>query len=99
MLGAVGFVIVVTVGVIAEPIRTLWGKLFGRFPTWSKMILCALCFGVWGGSAWGVLLVGRKFLGPVAAAHDVLAFAFTVSLFGFLVQLADHVVGLIGRKT
>jgi hypothetical protein len=95
--GCIGFVLVVTMGVIASPIRNLWAKIFSRWPAWAKMITCAMCFGVWAGSGWGAALLFRPFEPAwFIATHDVLAFAFTVSFFGFLVALFDHAVGGLG---
>jgi hypothetical protein len=97
VVGATGFVIVVSMGLVTKPIRDLWVRLFEHFPTWSKMLACPMCFGVWGGAAWGALLLWRPILpGVLVFVHDVLAFAFTVSLVGFLIALFDHAVGGLG---
>lgn len=95
--GCVGFVIVITMGLITTRVRGLWKRIFVRHPTWSKMLDCPMCFGVWGGIGWGSVFFLREHL-PIwlCAVHDVLAFAFTVSLIGFLIALFDHAVGGLG---
>lgn len=83
VLGAIGLVFVVSLGNIAEPIRALWKRRFrGKL---GDLLPCPQCFGVWAGAAWATLIVLRPRLPPIVGTiHDVLAFAFTVSLFGFV---------------
>lgn len=84
LLGCVGFVVIVSMGRIARPLRRIW----------PDMLSCPMCFGVWGGSAWALALLFRASLpGPVAYVHDALAFAFSVSCLGFIVALADQAAG------
>ena len=91
LLGATGFAAVVTLGLITKPVRDLWDHVFRNFPMWSKLLHCAMCFGVWCGCAWGTVALERQRLPRVVAdVHDVLAFGFTVSLLGFLIALADN---------
>lgn len=95
--GAIGFTIVVSMGVIAQPVRSLWERVFKILPKWAGMISCPMCFGVWGGAGWATILTLRSHEPKwICATHDVLAFAFTVSLVGFLVALVDHAVGGLG---
>lgn len=90
LAGAVGFVIVVSLSKIAKPIRTA---------IWPNVLGCPQCFGVWGGMGWVVLLCLRPSLGPsIARLHDMLAFAFAVSLFGFLISLRDVEIGAALNK-
>ena len=87
--GCVGFVIVVSMGKITAPVRRIW----------PSMMSCPMCFGIWAGCAWGVMMVLRAMItlpAWVVLAHDVIAFACTVSLLGFGVALFDHAVGGLG---
>lgn len=82
VLGALGFVLVVSYSVIAKPVRER---------IWPKMLGCPQCFGVWGGFGWACLLAIRPALGRLAMVHDMLAFAFTISLLGYLCAAASSV--------
>jgi hypothetical protein len=83
--GALGMCLVIAYGTPTAPVRKIWPALLG----------CPFCLGVWVGAAWAALLVWRGWL-PVLIcdAHDVTAFAFTVSLLGFLIAC---IVGTIER--
>lgn len=96
VLGAVGFVVVVTMGLITTPIRERWQDFFRTSPMWGKMLYCPMCFGVWGGAGWAALLLLRPHIGALRHVHDVLAFAFAVSLLGFGVALCESLIGRLG---
>ena len=79
LLGALGFVIVVSFSTIAVPIRAR---------VWPEMLSCPQCFGVWGGACWAFALGLRSELPEwFALIHDGIAFAFAVSLLGYLVAV------------
>lgn len=90
VLGCVGFVVIVSMGRITAPVRQIW----------PSMMSCSMCFGVWGGMAWGSMLLIRPSLPEsLTRLHDVIAFACAASCLGFLVSLADSVVGALNNRS
>ena len=88
VIGCVGFVVIVSMGKITAPVRKIW----------PAMMSCSMCFGIWGGMGWALALLARPSL-PVwmADVHDAIAFACVASCLGFIVSLADAMVGAVGK--
>lgn len=93
LCGAVGFVVVVSLGTITSKIRSA---------TWPDMMGCPMCFGVWGGAGWAALVICRlSGLLPghiIWRAHDALAFAFAVSVLSYGVGVAHTFLRLAKEK-
>lgn len=88
LAGAIGFVVVVSLGTITDRVRRIWPEMMG----------CPMCFGVWGGSAWAAALTARG-LGCLPGhwvwwVHDALAFAFAVSVLSYCVGIAHSFLRL-----
>lgn len=82
LVGAVGLVFVVSLGNIAEPLRRVWKRLPGKL---GELLPCPQCFGFWAGLGWAIALAFRSRMPAwLQVGFDAIAFAFTVSLLGFL---------------